>query len=741
MNHRYSPLTAAILSALAASAQAQTAAEEAPATLPTVTVQGSAIVDDSYAPAPDTIGGRLPATLKDTPQTVTVVNKSVLDDQAATSLVEALRNVPGITISAGEGGQIGDNINLRGFSARTDLFVDGFRDRGQYSRDVFALDAVEVLKGPASMLFGRGSTGGVINQVSKRPHLKDQSEISASVGTDDYYRATYDSNKKLSDHAAVRLAAFWQDVSFERDKAEKQNFGLAPSLRFGIGQPTEVTVSALIQRNSEVPDYGGPLLRGNNYSLKSTAKPLDIGNHHYGFATDHFDQDIDSFSVAIQHKFNDSLTLRNRTNYSRVNINAAPTPLSSVDVIAGACDNKFGGTAYRFVPLSCLQAKGSDRDRDVIDTSLYNQTDLIARFGTGPIKHTLIGGVEVGRETFDFQRFVWSPTGPVVLLDRSNTAPRPGTGTLGQISETEARSEAVYLNDQLDLGEQWKLVAGARFDRFEARTRNQVFPTTPPVSTNPILPVLSNNDDMLSMRGGLIYQPSPAQSYYASYGTSFNPSAETLALSTSNEQLDPEKNRSYEVGAKWSLMDEALLLNAALFRVEKHHARTTDPVTDEVSLDGDIRVEGVELAATGQINPDWQIIGGYTFLNSEVRDSRDVTEIDVNGTDVEVKSKGKDYQNTPRHSATLWSTYRVTPEWQVGAGASGTTSRFVNNFESAEIDGYVRGDAMVAYLQPSYDVRLNVQNLTDELYYETASSGRATAAMGRRFILTGTYRF
>lgn len=729
MNFRYSPLAAAILATLAAPVVAAEETE-ATATLPTVTVTGTAEPDRSYTPV--TTETRIPAELRDVPQSVTVINEAVLDDQAATSLTEALRNVPGITLSAGEGGNIGDSINLRGFSARTDIFLDGLRDRGQYTRDVFSLNAVEVLKGPASMLFGRGSTGGVINQISKRPQRNDSTEISASVGTDDYYRTTFDANRKMSDTSAVRLNAFWQDVSYERDVTEKQSFGFAPSMRFGMGTDTEMTISALIQRNDEIPDYGGPLLRSGPGKL---AKPLEVDERFYGFSSDHFDQDVEVFTVAFRHKINDRLTLRNQTQYNHVTTDAQPSPLGTVSVVAGACQTQYGTTAFSSIPLNCLQAVRQDRDRDVDDVSLYNLTDLTARFETGSIRHTLITGLEIGQDSYSFERYSW-PANQMVNLGNPATVPRPGPAVPGQTTDTDATTFAVYTNDQLDLNEHWKLVAGLRWDRFDAESTNENFTLPPGYTAITAAPAsMESTDEMLSTRGGVIYQPTLQQSYYVSYGTSFNPSAEAVTQSSGNVSLEPEENRSYELGGKWSFNDDALLVNAAVFRVEKTNARTG--ASPNTTLDGKIRVEGFEASMIGQITGEWQVIGGYTFLNSEVLESQDVGT----GISAGVNSEGKDYQNTPRHSATLWSTYRVTPNWQVGAGAAGTTERFVNNFETAAIDGYVRADAMVAYLQPNYDVRFNVQNLTDELYYDVASGGRATAAMGRRFILTGTYRF
>jgi catecholate siderophore receptor len=226
----------------------------AESSLPLVHITATRVRDNSIAAS----GAKFETPLRDIPQSVTVIDRKMLDSQAAASLKDSLRNVPGITLGAGEGGVIGDNINLRGFSARSDIFIDGLRDRGQYSRDVFSLQAIEVLKGPSSMLFGRGSTGGVINQISKKPELRDRGEVGVTVGSDDYYRATAEVNRKLSETSAARVAVFGQDLT--RDVVRNQDAGIAPSLRWGIGTPTEVTLSALIQRNRDLPDYGFPFV-------------------------------------------------------------------------------------------------------------------------------------------------------------------------------------------------------------------------------------------------------------------------------------------------------------------------------------------------------------------------------------------------------------------------------------------------------------------------------------------------
>lgn len=705
--------------------------ESAPQVLQEVVISGQAD-SKSYTPTVSTVGGKTPTALRDVPQAVTVLKRQILDDQAATTLTDALRNVPGITISAGEGGNIGDNINLRGFSARTDIYLDGFRDRGQYTRDVFALDAVEILKGPSSMLFGRGSTGGVINQVSKRPDLENRGEITASVGTDDYYRTTVDVNRAVSDSSAFRIAAFAQDMQSTRDVVEQTGFGVAPSFRFGIGTPTEVTLSAVVQRNRDVPDYGFPLL---NSGTGTVSKPIEAAaDRYFGYQDDYFDQDVTVLGVSLQHKFSQALTLRNRTQYNQVITDTSPTPLGSLSVVAGACTTTWGSTPRQAIPLDCLQAQRQDRPRTTRDTSFFNQTDLIARFATGTVQHVLSSGIEVGLDTFsnDYDRF--TPTSQTVNLGNPEAKNRPGVRSDRYDAETTAYTTAAYVNDQLALNEHWKVVAGARADRFRAESFRY---DAPPTTTTPNPSLLEHTDDMVSTRAGVIWQPDAVQAYYVSYGTSFNPSAETITQQTSTANLDAEENRSQELGAKWSLLDDSLFLNTALFRVEKTNARTTNPLTSEVTLDGHIRVQGAELGVTGKLSETWQVVGGYTYLDSEILASADRSGTAPNF----VYAEGKHYQNTPQHSATLWTTWRFLPDWEVGGGVFGATERFVNNYETAAVDGFVRGDATLAYLQKQYGVRLNVLNVSDEKYYEAASGGRAIPARGRTVVLTYNYHF
>ncbi|HYD80648.1 MAG TPA: TonB-dependent siderophore receptor [Paucimonas sp.] len=730
------PLAAALFAVFAAPA---VLAQSAPAdaTLPEVKVRDQAIGPD-YAPAKASIG-KTEAVLRDIPQAATVINRAVLDAQNAASLTQALRNVPGITISAGEGGAIGDNINLRGFSARTDIYIDGFRDRSQYSRDTFALDAVEVLKGPASMLFGRGSTGGVINQVSKKPSLKPRSEVTASIGTDSYYRTTLDLNRQLSETAAFRVAAFGQDVKSTRDVVHDRDWGIAPSVRFGIGTPTEITVSALVQRNRDLPDYGFPVITTNG--VGSVRKPIDApANKFYGYTDDYFNQSVNVLNAVVQHKLTPDLTLRNQTSFSHSTIEAQPSPLSSNSIrrVGEPRASATNPASFRD-PLENLLAPREDRNRHLRDKSLFNQTDLVAKIKAGDVVHTVTTGLEIGRDEYHEDRYIWNTATADREINLGNpvNGTRKGSRALTRTVETTADTVAVYVNDQIDLNKQWKLVGGLRWDRFEVETALQKHPLPAGFPADTTAAVAPKTDTMLTPRAGVLYQPNDTQSFYVSYGASFNPSAETVTQSSNTAALDPEKNRSYEAGAKLDLLGGNLTVNGAVFRIEKTNARMRDGLGSVQVLGGKIRVDGFELNVAGRITPEWQVFGGYTFLDGKVAKSPEIGT----GVDTGIRAEGKTYWNTPRHTATLWSTYRVAPEWEIGGGVLHSSKRYLNIYETALVDGFTRFDATLAYLQKAYDVRLSLQNLGDKKYFETASAGRATPVKGRSATVTLKYRF
>jgi catecholate siderophore receptor len=720
-------LRAATLALVFGSAQAQTATDTATDTaLPAVKATAPAERDNSQA----STGAKFDTPLRDVPQSVTVLDRKMLDSQAAASLKDALRNVPGITLGAGEGGVIGDNINLRGFSARTDVYLDGMRDRGQYTRDVFSLDAVEVLKGPSSMLFGRGSTGGVINQISKKPELRDRGEIGVTVGTDDYYRSTADLNRKLSDSSAFRVAAFGQSVASTRDVTKNEDFGVAPSARFGIGTPTELTVAALIQRNRDIPDYGFPFV--TTAGAGTVREPIDAPAHrYYGYTDDKFNQDVNVLSATLQHQWSATTLVRSRLLLSSNRTDARANPL-------GAVVRADGAVPTRADDLNDLSAPRSTRERLIKDDSLISQTDVITQLALAGMAHQLTTGVELARERSHEDRYAWNTPASEAMINLGSPVYRGITGehALSRTTTTTADTLAAYVNDQVDLSAQWKLVAGLRGERFKVHSdlTKYTLPAGFPADTTEA--AAPKSETMWSPRAGLIWQPSASQTFYASYGTSFNPSGETVSQSASTAALDAEKNRSYELGTKLELLDGELSLTAALFRVEKTNPRTQDAAGTQVTS-GLVRVDGAELGLTGRLSPQWELFAGYTFLDGKIVESPQVGT----GLDAGIAAQGKVAPNTPRHNATLWTIYRLSPQWELGGGMQLASERWLNNFQTARVDGYTRWDATLAYLQKTWELRLNLQNLGDAVYFEGSSAGRATPVRGRTALLSGLVRF
>ncbi|MEM5436242.1 TonB-dependent siderophore receptor [Paraburkholderia diazotrophica] len=690
------------------------------ATLPAVKVTGQADNSRDFQPETSSVGAKVPTALRDIPQAVTVVPKAVLQSQAVSSFSDALRNVPGITIGAAEGGQIGNNINLRGFSARTDIYLDGFRDRGQYYRDTFNLESIDVLYGPSSLYFGRGSTGGVINQVSKEPELKKRADVSVQAGTHDRYRTTVDLDTPITDTSAFRINAFGQSLGSSRDVMKNKDYGVAPEVKFGIGTPTEITLSALIQHNRDQPDYGIPPLNGH-------PAPVNRGTF-YGYTDDRTIQDVQTFSARIQHRFDDGLVLRNQTQFSHYSTEARATNAASV--LPGPLATSTALTNGNFTTLdpSRLFVKLQGKDRNINDHSIYNSTDLQAKFDTGPLKHEVVTGVDLSHETYSNQSFTaTSPglpsntIGVVPLIDPPyTTRPSNVKEVATNLAESSANGVGIYANDTVSIGQHWKVVGGVRWDRYEASIHNSI--NVPGYATQ--------TNYFTSVRGGIIWQPSDWQSYYVSYGTSFDPSLEALTLTNGQQNLPPEHNKSYEVGSKWDLLGGGLSVTQSLFNIEKTNARTLN-ADGTYTLDGDIRVRGYQLGLAGHITNKWQVFGGYTYMNGEILKAFDGTQ-------------GKVPANTPRNMLTLWTTYAFTPHWEVGGGPTYVSSRYAANNNLVQVGGYTRWDAMAAYHAKRYDIQFNVLNFTDKNYYDAlipSDGGRAVPGLGRTFLATLNYRF
>ena len=676
---------------------------------------------------------KLPADLHDVAQSVTVLSKALLQSQGAASLADALRNVPGITLGGAEGGQIGNNINLNGFTARTDIYLDGFRDRGQYYRDTFALDSVEVLMGPSSMLFGRGSTGGVINQVSKVPQRKSITEIEGSVTTNGMARTTVDVDRAIDATSAFRVAAMAQDgAPTTRDAMKNRDFGLAPSLKLGIGTPTEITLSALLQRNHDMPDYGVSPLNGSPANVPR--------NTFYGYKDDRTNQDVATFTALVKHSFDADTVVRNQIQSNQVHVDARETAsqgIGTYDPVTGAfVAPAVAGVIPPSVPFDTLAVRLQSHDRVITDHAVFDQLDLSTRLDTGPVHHDLVAGAEIGRDTYTNQSYtrtgschgVALPAGYVgceslsapVHADTPSNLPDVATN----LSTSSADSYGVYVGDTLALGTQFKLVGGVRRDWFDARIANTIATATVPKS-------VVQDVAYTSYRAGGIWQPTPAQSYYVSYSTSFNPSLEQLTNTTGGTApLPPETNKSYEAGSKIDLLNGRMSVSGAVFQITQDNARSNADASGQYTATGTVRVRGARLGGAGELATGWKLFAGYAYLDATILDA------------IAVGTQGKVPLNTPRNSATLWTTYEFLPHFELGGGTVYQSRRYLNNTDLVQAGGYARWDATLAYHQHNYDVRLNVFNLFDRHYTDAiiaSDGGRGVPGTGRSAMLSFSY--
>jgi catecholate siderophore receptor len=650
---------------------------------------------------------RLPEPIRDIPQSITVVPQELIQQQGVTNLRDALRNVTGISFQAGEGGgPQGDNLSIRGFNARNDFFLDGMRDQGSYFRDVFNIEGVEVLKGPSALYFGRGTTGGVINQVSKLPRLESFYDGTLSLGNGFLFRTTGDVNQRINETTAFRVNFMGHlDEIVDRDEVEQKRIGIAPSVTVGLGTSTQLTLSYFLQHEDNIPDYGLPFLFG---------KPPDVRRENfYGLAReDTEDTWVNIGTLRLDHRFNDQLSLRNMLRYSRVDREAFPSP------------PRISGNPAPGTPLSQIVVAPAHPGRDTTEDILNNQTDFTARFETFSFKHTLVSGLEIGTEDFNATRFAFSNIPTTSLLDPNPVRDTSRmTKSVSAMTDTSTFLFGIYATDTIKLLPQLDLVGGVRWDLFDADFKDRITGQR-----------FSRTDKMWSYRAGLVFHPWPTHSYYFSAGNSFNPSAEALALAANNADTAPEENQSYEFGGKIDLFGGALSLQGALFRIDKTNARTPDPITGLQVLEGEQRVQGVEFGVVGRPLPALNVFTGYTYLDSEILESNEV----VNGVSV----VGNELPNAPHHSFSFWTTYDLLERWQVGTGIFYVGERFANNANTNVAPSHVRWDMTVGYqINRNLQLRLNAINLTDELYFDGVHPAHIIPGAGRTIIGTVIFNF
>lgn len=648
--------------------------------------------------------------IRDIPQTISVIPKEIIQQQGATSLADVLRNVPGMTLTAGEGGVPGgDNLTLRGNSARNDIFVDGVRDLSAQSRDPFNLEQVEVTKGPTSALTGRGSAGGAINLISKGPNMARMIGGSLSLGNSDMRRASVDMNIPLQrlgmgERTAFRFNGLVHDSGVPgRNVVNNDRWGLAPSLAFGLGTPTRLTLGYYKLKQSNLADYGIPWVPATNNALAEYRdKPAPVPRDtFYGYANR--DREVlnqDTATVKVEHDFSDTMMLRSQLRYGKSGRNSMATP-------------------PRFAAVDSTVINREMRSWIAQDKIWDNQTDFRAEAKTFGIRHSIVSGLALTHEG-NIRQNRTAGNSPTTLLNPNPFDVYSGTiVTNPNIGDITGKTQSMWLFDTAKMGQHWEATGGLRWERFDV---NGVSTTPAPVA---------QLVKFASVRAGLIFKPTQTSSIYGSYGSSVSPSLEGLSYNTFNTSIPPEKTYTTELGSKWEVAGSRLLLSGALFQVKKDNARTPGllPTDPPQVLSGRQLSQGLELSASGGITRSLRVLASYTLIDARIKSSNTPAEV------------GRYFQNTPRNSASVWVTY-TAKRFTLGLGPRFMGRRFGNNINTRQVDSYATLDAMGSYaVNKHLDLRLNVSNANNAYYFDRLGGGHLVPGPARFVQVTTNFRF
>ena len=740
----------AMLASLALPAVAHAGPDVTPdPTIPSVQVMGA------NQQQPTSANTKFTAPLLDTPKSVTIVPAEVIAQTGATSLTDALRTVPGITIGAAEGGNpVGDNMFIRGYNAQTDTYIDGIRDAGSQSREIFAVEQVEVVKGPNSALGGRSSAGGGVNLITKTAQSYDFNHASIGLGTDKYRRITGDFNRNIGSNSAFRLneMAHENDVP-GRDVVGGKRWGVAPTVTFGLTGPTRAIVSVYHLTSHEIPDTGipfnNPVTTGTNVSKNGNGTPFNVDRStFYGLANRDFrDTKSDIATIDLRHELANGITLRNVTRYGK----------SNNDYVWTQPDDSKGNT----VLYGTVWRRANTRATETRTAS--NVSSISGKFDTAAIKHAYNAGIEFDRETTDRAAYVFTP-GTNNPLTSTFTCPTSGAATLyncttlvdpnpydpwvytralsGALTHVNTKTKAAYAFDTIEFNPQWQVNLGARYDDFQT--------TLNTLATSSTAAVAAHVDSTFwSWQTGLVYKPASNGSIYLAYATSATPPGNDGgdgldALTVAVQNLQPQRSKNFELGTKWDVMPGGRLsLTAAVFKSTMNNARVTAPDGTTQNV-GRKEIRGVELGFSGKLSSRWSVFGGYTYLDAEIADNG-YLNIGTTAKPVYVVSpyNGNRFPTTPKHSASLWTTYAATKELTFGMGLNSMAMVYANVNNNKWVPGYTRFDAMASYaLNKDVSLQLNVQNLTDKLYFDKVSSPHyAGVGPGRSATLSANVKF
>ena len=705
---------------LAASVGSWAQTSDAPsATLSTVTVREKAQIQskDTLQVQQTTIGKGNQA-LRDIPQSVTVFTERLMADRNQDDFREVLRTTSGVTFQAGETGE--EDVRLRGFSLGQagDIYIDGMKDAPLYERDTFNNDRVEVLKGSASMLFGKGSTGGVVNQVNKAPLLIDQHEAAYTLGSGKEHRLTGDFNFKTGEDAAFRLNAMVHNA--DNHGAMQKKRGIAPTFSWGVGTRDEFSVGLYYLDIQGRPLYNHPWFQSNGVIVPSLP-----AKNYYGLNSDYLNSSAQYATLSHIHRFDDNGELKTRLRHGRY----------ERDLWASVI--RFGaGTTIDNINSSTVVTR-SPKGRVGVSNLTQLQSDYTNSFQWGGKKHDLIAGIDIYEDDAKRnQNFAGTASGMDTTVGTPNNGDwRPDNRGNPTFNTFKARNVGLYAQDTVALTPTLKLVGGLRYDHFKASYYSSA-------DLNH-----ARSDGLWSPRIGALYQPDDSASYYISYGTSYNTSGDTYQFSNPNAgtektaNTDAEKSRNFEIGGKFELFEKRASLGVAAFYSEKYNERNTDPDTaaQQQLLSGKRHAAGMEFNLAGRITPAWEIFYNHTWIPSAKIDESNVV-LAANGGGAQVK--GDRPGLTPKHSGSLWSTYAVTPQVRIGAGLNYRGKQNPEGSRAVVADSFITADAMVEYsVDERTSLKLNVTNLTNKLYADTLYRGFYAPGAARTVQLTLKTRF
>jgi catecholate siderophore receptor len=730
-------------------------AQDAPAvegkTLSTVTVREKAEPEEGRDSLRVTRTGVARGTqdLRDIPQSVTVITEKLMDDRNLDTLKQALQYTAGISFLAAEGGE--EDIRLRGYSlqATGDIFVDVLRDPGFYDRDTFNFDRIEVIRGSASMLFGRGSTGGAVNQVSKVPRLMDENQVDITVGSHNFVRITGDFNAHVGENAALRVNVMGNTASNDGAGNSIRKGGIAGSYRWGIGERDEFTAALFYLDNHNGINYGLPWIRPTASSAVTDTRmlPLDPSNY-YGMASDTNQGSAGYGTLSHQRRLDDGGLIKSQFrvgNYERDQrastirlCQGTTNPSTGIFTPNAACPTTVSANLSNFGPASVL-TRGTQLKIQNLQT-VFAQSDYINTFNWFGVKNEVLAGVDYALEKKQVYAQLSAAQGGYNPAKPPTTAGTPDDGAwinesarvLRLASEYQSQGIGIYAQDLVQVAPTWKVLGGLRYDYLAGDYDAFSIPTNAsgPTTTSSYRMRVSE----WSWRLGALYQPNPLDSYYASGATSFNTSGDAYSLNASNQNIPPEQSANVEVGAKLDSADKRFTTRLAAFYSTKYHERNTDPDVNLVTLSGKRHVAGAEIELTGRLTREWEMFGSFMWMPIAV--------IDAAAPGVGVEAEGSRPSLTPVFSGTLWNTYQINSKWRVGLGVNFRGEQTPNRNPGWTVPGYVTADLMAEYtFSEKLSMKGYLSNLANTLYANALYTGHYVPGAGRLFQLTASLKF